>query len=81
MCFPTAIDTDSQQDNATVKTVVLYVLIFTRFDRPVPMAMRSSTARTPGSWVRGFESRSRDGCVIAFFYVVFSCAGSGLATG
>jgi len=34
-----------------------------------------------GQWNRGFESRSRHGCVSAFFCVVLSCVGSGLATG
>jgi hypothetical protein len=32
-------------------------------------------------WDRGFESRSRHECMSAFFCVVLSCVGSGLATG
>jgi hypothetical protein len=34
-----------------------------------------------GSWDRGFESRSRHGCLSASFCVVLSCVGRGLATG
>jgi hypothetical protein len=34
-----------------------------------------------GCWDRGFESRSRQGCLSAFFCVVLSCVGRGLATG
>jgi len=33
------------------------------------------------NWDRGFESRSRRGCVSASFCVLLSCVGSGLATG
>jgi hypothetical protein len=32
-------------------------------------------------WDRGFESRSRHGCVSVFFCVVLSCVGSGLEMG
>jgi hypothetical protein len=32
-------------------------------------------------WDPGFESRSRHGCVSAFFCVVLSCVGRGLASG
>jgi len=32
-------------------------------------------------WDRRFESHSRHGCVSAFFYVVLSCVGRGLASG
>jgi hypothetical protein len=32
-------------------------------------------------WDRGFESRSGHGCVSPLFWVVLSCASSGLATG
>jgi hypothetical protein len=34
-----------------------------------------------GCWDRGFESRSRHGCLSASFCVVLSCVGRGLATG
>jgi hypothetical protein len=34
-----------------------------------------------GCWDRGFESRSRHGCLSASFCVVLSCVGKGLATG
>jgi hypothetical protein len=32
-------------------------------------------------WGRGFKSHSRHGCLFAFILFVFSCVGSGLATG
>jgi len=32
-------------------------------------------------WDRGFESRSRHGCVSPFFRIVLSCVGRGLAMG
>jgi hypothetical protein len=32
-------------------------------------------------WDHGFESHSRHGCVSAFFCVVLSCVGRGLASG
>jgi hypothetical protein len=34
-----------------------------------------------GCWDRGFESRSKHGCLSASFCVVLSCVGRGLATG
>jgi hypothetical protein len=34
-----------------------------------------------GCWDRGFESRSRHGCLSASFCVVLPCVGRGLATG
>jgi hypothetical protein len=34
-----------------------------------------------GCWDRGFESRSRHGCLSASFCVVLSCVGTDLATG
>jgi hypothetical protein len=48
-------------------------------DRLVPMAARSSNARTPGSW---FRIPLEAWICVAFFRVcVVLCVGSGLATG
>jgi hypothetical protein len=44
------------------------------------MAARSK-ARPLEHWDRGFESKSRHGCLSAFLLVVLSCVGRGLATG
>jgi hypothetical protein len=34
-----------------------------------------------GHWDRGFESRSRHGCLYASFCILLFCVGRGLATG
>jgi len=60
--------------------------LYSAFDMmvlPVPVAAQSK-ARSLWPlehWGRGFESRSRHECVSAFFCVVLSCVGSGLAMG
>jgi len=54
------------------------------FIKPVPMAARSK-ARTvfdlSKTWDRELESRSGHGCVSAFFCVVLSGVGGGVALG
>jgi hypothetical protein len=56
---------------------------FTFYLKPVPLAVRSKArSHQPlEHWDSGFESRSRHGCVSAFFCVVPFCVCSGLATG
>jgi hypothetical protein len=50
--------------------------------RLVTVAVWSEAWSWPvGFWDRGFESRSRHGCLSAYFCVVLSCVGRGLATG
>jgi hypothetical protein len=50
----------------------------------VPMAARSEARTVFGrwnTWDRGFGSLSGHGCVFAFFFVVVSYVGKGLASG
>jgi hypothetical protein len=45
-----------------------------------PCGLRRGSSSV-GCWDRGFESRSRHGCLTASFCVVLSCVDRGLATG
>jgi hypothetical protein len=49
--------------------------------KPVPVAALSGARTVFEHWNCGFESYSRHGCVTAFFCVVLSCVGRGLALG
>jgi len=51
------------------------IISYYNYNRP------SACLQSLEHWDRGFESRSMHGCVSAFFCVMLSFVGSGLATG
>jgi len=48
---------------------------------PVAVACRSVWSWTLEHWNRGFSSRSKLGCMSAFFFAELPCVGTGLAIG
>jgi len=62
--------------------VKIFNLIQTVYAVPSGRATYGAYGLGPlGHWDRGFESRSRHGCISAFLYIVLSCVSRGLTMG